>query len=166
MKPLYNQLKQNHYSSNSTKANYLSPTALYTQLGFSEKEVQELTKDTSPYYNTCAVRMSLALLKCGVPFQGRMLLKGGAFKGKKIEPGAKLLADQLVKASAFGWPEIFHKPQEASQSLKNRTGVVFFNAIEGYGGGHIDLVETEGNHLECHSDCYPTCREIWFWELK
>lgn len=79
-----------------------------------------------------------------------------------IEAGAKLLADQLVKPSVFGRPEIIKNPTNILSELDNKQGVVFFWKITGYGGGHIDLIEP---NLVCHSNCYSGCKEIWFWPL-
>lgn len=164
MKPLYSQLKKHHYSSNESSPDFISREALFNELGYSEEDL--LSKNPA-YQNTCAIRMSLALLKTSVNFQGRLLIKSGPYKGRKIEPGAKLLADQLNKDSAFGLAEIYTDIRKAGQSLKKRKGVIFFNAITGYGGGHIDLVEpVNDNMIQCHSDCYINCREVWFWELS
>ncbi|MBL1259899.1 MAG: hypothetical protein COB33_005115, partial [Thiotrichaceae bacterium] len=70
--------------------------------------LDELIKRNPVYVNTCAVRVSLALLKTGVSFTGRLPVKEGDFKGKKVEAGAKLLADQLMKPDAFGKPKIIN----------------------------------------------------------
>lgn len=45
--------------------------------------------------------MSVALIKSGVRFNGRLTIKSGDWKGKKIETGAKLLADQLSRADVL-----------------------------------------------------------------
>jgi hypothetical protein len=42
--------------------------------------------------------------------------------------------------------------------------------IEGYGGGHIDLVAPgflppPATNV-CHSDCHFAAKEIWLWELE
>lgn len=164
MKPLYAQLKKNHYSSHETSADFLSRSALFNEIGYSESELLNVNPG---YQNTCAIRMSLALLKCNVSFHGRLLIKAGVYKGKKIEPGAKLLADQLYQQGVFGNAEIYTDIRKAGQELKKRKGVIFFNAITGYNGGHIDLIEpVNDNVMQCHSDCYADCREIWFWELS
>jgi len=70
--------------------------------------------------------MSLALLKCDVNFQGRLSIKSGPYKGKKIEPGAKLLADQLYKKNVFGAAEVYTDIRQAGEKLRNRKGIVFF----------------------------------------
>ncbi|MFE8100781.1 T6SS effector amidase Tae4 family protein [Brenneria goodwinii] len=164
MKPLYTQLKKYHYSSNEARPGYISREQLFTEIGY---DASVLIRSNPGYMNTCAVRMSLALLKCGVFFTGRLPVKAGPYKGKKIEPGAKLLADQLYKESVFGKAEIYVDIRQTGQKLKNRKGVIFFNNIADYNGGHIDLLEPVGdNIMQCNSNCYTDCKEIWFWELN
>lgn len=163
MKPLFSQLKQNHYSSNYSSAAYLSAEELYAEIGY---DVQALMKENTGYANTCAVRMSLALIKSGVRFKGRLPIKEGVYKGRTIEPGAKLLADQLQKSTTFGKAVVFLDTKEAEKWIKKKKGAVFFNKITHYDGGHIDLIEPENAALLCHSHCYFNCKEVWFWELS
>lgn len=164
MRPLYEQLKRNHYSSNEAHPDFVSRGSLFLEIGYN---ADELIKSNPGYQNTCAVRLSLALLKCNIAFSGRLPIKAGPYKGNKIEPGAKLLADQLYKGHVFGKAEIYTDIRKAGLSLRNRKGVVFFNIISGYGGGHIDLLEPlSDNVFQCHSNCYVDCKELWFWELR
>ena len=99
MKPTFSKLKSNYYSSNELNENYASGEDVYAEFGISH---ENLIKQNPAYVNTCAARMSLALLKSDVTFIGRLPVKSGKFKGKFVETGAKLLADQLMKPSAFG----------------------------------------------------------------
>ncbi|MEG6014141.1 T6SS effector amidase Tae4 family protein [Enterobacter hormaechei] len=164
MRPLYEQLKRQHYSSNHTRAGFASGEQVFSEIGY---DYSTIIKQQPAYENTCAVRMSLALLKCNVEFTGRLPIKTGPYKGKTIEPGEKLLADQLYKSHVFGKAEIFKDREAGARSMLGRKGVVFFNKIDGYGGGHIDLIEPlSNNSFICNSDCFPYCQEIWFWELK
>lgn len=158
MKPTYQKLKSNHYSSEPSSSEYLSGSDLYTEIGY---KIEDLIKQNPGYQNTCATRMSLALLKCDVSFVGRLSVKKGLYKHKKIETGAKLLADQLHKE--FKGTEIFTDTKKAQTALFNKKGVVFFNKITGYDGGHIDLIEPNN---QCHSHSYFDCQEVWFWALE
>lgn len=160
MRPGYSALKANHYSSTPGNDNYRTGNAVFSEIGI---DLAALMKDNRAYENTCAVRMSIALLKCKVVFEGRMKIKSGAFKGLKIEPGAKLLADALSK-STFGKPK-YLSPATAPKEIGTKKGLVFFDRVIGYGGGHIDLIEPQSNTQVCHSDCYFVCKEVWFWEL-
>lgn len=164
MKPLYEQLKRQHYSSNRSRPGYVPAAQLFAELGYDH---DALLKKHPDFINTCAVRMSLALLKNSVEFTGRFPINSEQFKGKKFEPGAKLLADQLYRPNVFGKAEIYTDARDAALKLINRRGVVFFNKIENYGGGHIDLIEPLTHEsLVCNSDCFPNSKEIWFWELQ
>lgn len=125
MKPLYVQIKKNHYSSNESSPDFVPRSTLFSEIGYSESE---LLKANPGYQNTCAIRMSLALLKCNVSFQGRLLVKTGDYKGKKIEPGAKLLADQLYQSNVFGKAEIYTDIRKAGQELKKEK--VLFSSMQ------------------------------------
>jgi hypothetical protein len=88
MKPLYETLKNNHYSSNEESFFFLSRKELYNEIGYDD---EVLIMENNAYQNTCAVRMSLALIKSGVHFNGRLNIKSGPYKGRTVEPGSKLL---------------------------------------------------------------------------
>jgi hypothetical protein len=163
MKPSFATLKASHHSSDYASPSYRSGEAIYADIGY---ELTALTKQNPGYINTCAVRMSLALLETGVPFVGRLSIKAGKHKGKRVEPGAKLLADQLAKRTVLGTPEIFTDPAAALKELSKKYGLVFFNKITGYDGGHIDLIEPGNANPLCNSHCYFNCKEVWFWELR
>lgn len=162
MKPTFATLKSNYYSSNELQSNYVSGSDLYAEMGINH---EKLIKQNPAYINTCAARVSLALLKSNVSFQGRLPIKSGKFIGKKIETGAKLLADQLKKPELFGMPEIY-KPANFQQKIKGKKGVVLFWKITGYGGGHIDLIDSLTTNTVCSSGCYYQSKEIWFWPLQ
>lgn len=159
MKPQYGTLKGNHYSSNQHSADFVDAEALYKEIGYNHSD---LVKQNPGYINTCATRMSLALLKSGISFGGRLKIKSGTFEGKSVEPGAKLLADKLLHI--FGRPQIY-QPNEFLKSPTNKRGVVFFWKINNYGGGHIDLIEISNTGALCHSNCFFSCKEVWFWAL-
>lgn len=161
MKPRYDVLKKHYYSSTKGAANYVDGIDLYKEMGIDQVALME---SNPAYYNTCAARVSLALIKSGVSFTGRMKIKEGEFKGKLIEPGAKLLADQLMKADVFGRPKML-TPTSAIKYLVGKKGVIFFWKMVGYGGGHIDLIELEHTLAICQSQCYMDSKEIWFWDL-
>lgn len=158
MKPSFSMLKKNHYSSN-----IVSGYDLYKEIGYDYATLQQ---QNSGYINTCATRMSLALIKSGVKFDGRLTIKDGNWKGRKIEAGAKLLADQLSRPGVFGKPVIWRDSDKFKAELGNKKGVVFFWKITGYDGGHIDLIEPTTAGAICNSHCYFSCKEIWFWELN
>lgn len=160
MKPSFSTLKVNHYSSNELSASYVDKGSLYEEIGY---DIDNLLKQNPGYANTCATRMSLALIKSRVSFQGRLKIKAGPYKNYSVEPGAKLLADQLYRSS-LGKPQIF-KAANAISNLRGKKGIVFFWKMDGYNGGHIDLIEPMNAILVCNSACYPSSKEIWFWAL-
>jgi hypothetical protein len=150
MKILYSTLINNHYTSDPGRSDYVSGETLYSEIGYSQAE---LVKENPAYENTCATRMSLALIKAGIPFQGRLKVKAGKYTGKTFEPGAKLLADQFALPSLLEKPEIF-RGVDISAKLSGKKGVVFFWKIDNYGGGHIDLIAPINNVQVCNSACY------------
>lgn len=164
MKPLYERLNNNHYSSTEETHNFLSRKELYKEIGYDD---EVLIKESKAYKNTCATRMSLALIKSGVHFNGRLKIKSGPYKGRHIEPGSKLLADQLSREGVFGKPKIYKGgPSELIAKLNGKKGVIFFWKLAGYGGGHIDLIEVDKFTEVCHSQCNFLCQEVWFWPLN
>lgn len=162
MKPIYAVLKSHHNSSEITSSSYLSAEGLYKEIGY---DVNSLIKQSPGYANTCATRMSIALIKSSVSFIGRIKIKAGKYAGRSIEPGARLLADQLARPEVLSRPKIFTKPTDAPAYLMGKQGIIFFWKIVGYDGGHIDLVESSNSTQVCNSHCYFSCREIWFWQL-
>lgn len=163
MKPDYAKLKKNHYSSDYAYPSYVSGEDLYSEIGY---DLQALIKEDPHYENTCATRMSLALIKSDVAIAGRRRIKAGPNKGRLFETGAKLLADELKKPGIFGPPTLYMDADRTAKALKGKQGVVFFWKIVGYDGGHIDLIESATSDLLCHSHCYFKCKEVWFWGLS
>lgn len=161
MKVHHSILASQHYSSDRASPSYKSEKDVYKEIGYN---LDDLMKQDPTYKNTCAVRMSLTLIKCGVDFLGRLKIKDGPHKSKTIEPGAKLLADQLARPTVFGRPDVF-SPQDAVARLSGQKGMVLFWKITGYGGGHIDLIEAATTVQTCNSQCYFASKEIWFWPL-
>lgn len=120
------------------------------------------------YANTCAIRVSLALIKCGMNIPGRARIKVGPYRNKLIEMGQGNLSFMLADKSRLGAPEKF-KGADYEKAIGNRSGVVsFWNLVPGiYEHGHIDIVSAPTGRLrECGSDCWWTSKEVWFWALK
>lgn len=168
---LYSTLKKNYYSSNPGSSNYKGAKDLYAEMGI---DFDALLKESAAYENTCAARMSLALLKSGASFTGRLPVKSGPHKGKKIETGAKLLADQLNKVIGKVVPysekldeikPFYVDRAKAVGALTGKKGIIYFDKIDSYGGGHIDLIEPADNISVCNSGCYFACAQVWFWPL-
>ncbi|GAB3436687.1 type VI secretion system amidase effector protein Tae4 [Massilia solisilvae] len=118
--------------------------------------------------NTCAVRMSLALIRAGVPVQGeRLLVQAGECQGKLLQPSQTKLARFLARG--WGAPERYAGGPAAQKGIGNRHGVISFYHLWGPTDrqGHIDLVAPYSlNDLACEEDCYWSSTEVWFWSLK
>lgn len=140
--------------------------ALFRLLGW-----DDLIKNAA-YANTCAIRVSLALLRSGVHIPGgRLPVKIGAHKGKMIEPGQAKLSMILARPTMLGTPEKFSGGTGTVDGIGQRSGIVsFFRLIPGlYEGGHIDIVSPllgGTGALACGTDCYWTSKQVWFWPLK
>ncbi|EOD1046160.1 T6SS effector amidase Tae4 family protein [Citrobacter farmeri] len=163
MKPSFSTLKNNHNSADFSNPDFVESKEFYAGIGYDQGKLGV------QFENTCAARMSVALIKSGVKFNGRLLpIKEGKWKGVRLETGAKNLADELSRSSVFGKPAIWRDPAKFQTELGNKRGVVFFWKIDGYNGGsgsHIDLIEPASAGAVCHSHCYFNCKQIWFWEL-
>jgi hypothetical protein len=130
----------------------------YEKLGWSD-----LTHNPS-FFDTCAIRMSVALNGAGVPVVGWLRIKAGPLKGKSVEPSQAKLSRWLKEQ--WGDPEVYRSVDEARRGIANRTGVVSFFGLHPSGGGHIDLVKPDGHGFhECAVACYFDSREIWFWPV-
>jgi hypothetical protein len=156
MRPHFQTLKK-HYPRRED----VTRPDLFKSIGW-----QDLINDAN-YANTCAIRMSLALLRCGVNVPGRMRINDGPFKGKLIEPGQAKLSAILSRTAFLGAPERYDR-SHAARSIGGRSGIVsFFRLTRDYTGGHIDIVSpSTGGIQTCGSDCYWTSREIWFWPIS
>jgi hypothetical protein len=116
------------------------------------------------YWDTCAIRMSIGLLRAGVTLPGaRMRAKAGTIEGKWIEPGQAKLSSILDRL--WGKPEVYTSEQAARAGIGQRNGVVSFQN-RGGNQGHIDLIAM-GDHgfLDCARSCFFSALTIWFWPL-
>jgi len=154
--------------------NYPTPAEFTHDQLFQELGWDDLIGN-STYANTCAIRMSLCLIRSGITIPGRLQVKKGTYKDKWIEPGQKRLSTNLASEDLFGPPAKF-KLKDRGKQLSNKKGIVSFMSIPGYIidgalSGHIDLVKS-GKFLwffdsfECAESCYWDSKEFWFWSLK
>lgn len=127
------------------------------------------------FYNTCAIRMSLALLGAGFPNPGTYPIKAGKYKGRMIETGQRRLSNWLVRH--IGKPEEYKSGLEAEKAIEARHGIVSFFSIYGDNNpqGHIAIVSMDrwGKYIRCGHEidgtatgCYWSSRKVWFWPLK
>ena len=126
------------------------------------------------FYNTCAIRMSLALLGAGYPNPGQWPVVAGKYKGRAIETQQRRLSAWLTRH--VGQPEKFKDGQSAERAIGERRGIVSFFGIYGDAQpqGHIAIVSKDrwGRYLRCGNEidgtatgCYWSSREVWFWPL-
>jgi hypothetical protein len=108
-KPTFSALQSNHYSGDTSKPNSKTAEEVYKEIGRSDLYVK--------YPDTCALRMSLALLKSGVSFTGRkgFDIRDGPHKGTIYEPGAIGLAEKLK--TVFGTLSPFVPEKKSASGL-------------------------------------------------
>ena len=138
----------------------VSREILYSEIGYPEYGKNML------WENTCAIRVSLALVKSGINLPGHLRIKAGPHKGKKIEQGQARLSRYLVRI--LGEPEKYKPGNPAQSAIGNRKGIVSFYKLYGATDtqGHIDIVGPgAGGYLYCSGGCYWGSDEIWFWPL-
>lgn len=133
---------------------------LFTELGWAD------IIDHAGYKDTCAIRMSMALLHTGLTIPGAsMRVKAGPLKGKRIEPRQRRLSTTLKQL--WGQPESYGSEKTARAAIGDRSGLISFFRIGGGPGGHIDLINPGPNGFaECMRSCFFGCQEIWFWPLR
>lgn len=154
-RPSYALLQLHYPSSQKVKAN-----ELFQMIGHPEKAHDPL------WQNTCAIRVSLALLGAGVSIPaGFLYVKTGKYKGRSLEIKQEALAAFLERE--WGEPEKFATAL-MKERVADRCGVIrFLNLWGPYDPqGHIDLVAPDQwNRLMCQGSCYPHAVEVWFWPL-
>ncbi len=139
--------------------NTLTTAELYTQLGWPD------LVGKPAWVNTCAIRMSLALLHSKVPVVGRLKIKQGDLIGKLVEPGQNTLSDWLVQR--HGEPERYQTfDVNWRGKLLGKRGIVSFMRIPNYSGGHIDLLSHKTTDAVCSRSCFFDADEIRFWPLN
>ncbi|MGH8854055.1 MAG: T6SS effector amidase Tae4 family protein [Telluria sp.] len=147
----------------------VSRDELYQWIGYPENA------NNANFYNTCAIRMSLALLGAGFPSPGTWPIKAGKFRGRSIEIRQRKLSAWLVRH--LGEPAKFKSGQEAERAIGDRRGIVSFFSIYGDSNpqGHIAIVSRDrwGRYIRCGNEfdgtatgCYWSAREVWFWPLS
>jgi hypothetical protein len=102
----------------------------------------------SLYFNQCAIRLSIALIKSGVDLSSTKNITnpGGETFTKKGEVlGAFNLAMFLKNKNVLGLPDVYNgTTQNVLSLIRGKTGIIFFqNFIEdgrrAYSATHIDL---------------------------
>lgn len=155
MNPLFAVVKANHMGRQ-----FRAPQ-VYEAIGYPADMALE-----PAWGNTCAIRMSIALIAAGIKIRpGRLKIKAGRFKDEMIEPGQDRLSKFLVHA--IGKPEKYRGGEVARNTIAWRRGIISFFSLHGTNQGHIDLVSvTDWPELQCSSSCYWDATEVWFWALK
>lgn len=142
--------------------NQVPMPALYASIGHPEYATD------GRMINTCAVRLSVALVGCGVPIRpGNITVLAGKHVGARLESGQARLSNCLTRL--WGAPERFDSGPAARKALLNSRGVINFHQLYGATDqqGHIDLVapDTWGEAI-CADDCYWQSVEVLFWPLR
>lgn len=150
----------------------VDPTELYQWIGYPENI------SNPNFHNTCAIRLSLALLGAGFPNPGAYPVKAGKYKGRLIETRVRLLSKFLKRH--LGEPEKYKNGPEAEKAVGSRHGIISFFQLYGPSeslSGHISLVAKgtgEWASLRCGREvegpdkptgCYWQATEVWFWPL-
>lgn len=166
MSPLFSVLKTHHMGRAVTVPE------VYDAIGH-----PELALDPD-WGNTCAIRMSIALVAAGVKIRtgpARLRIKAGSaasqalkpFIGEQLEPSQRVLSDFLVRS--IGKPEKFRGGPKARNTIAWRRGIASFFQLHGDRDrqGHIDLVSVQDwPSIQCNGSCYWDSVEVWFWPLK
>ena len=163
MKVPFNVLRKHFPDTDS-----VSLEELYQWIGYPENI------GNANFVNTCAIRMSLALLGAGFPNPGAWPIKGGKYKGRMIETKQRKLSNWLVRH--LGQPEKFKSGKEAQDRIATRRGIISFFKLHGPtdNQGHIAIVAINrweifrcGPERDDHATgCFWNSAEIWFWPFS
>ncbi|XUY29437.1 type VI secretion system amidase effector protein Tae4 [Agrobacterium sp. rho-8.1] len=161
MRVNFDTLYANYPSSDVSRGTHVSQKDLFKEMGWDD------FIGNPNYNNTCAIRVSIALVKSGVNIvPSSHKIQKGPFAGKGVQVSMRRLADLLAQNNYLGRHEDY-TPATAQNGIGARKGVVAFNDIPGYsGGGHIDLVLGGADATQCGSHCYYNSKTIWFWPLQ
>lgn len=156
---------RNHYPD----VDSITQAELYQWIGYPEHI------DHPHWENTCAIRLSLALLGAGFPDPGVYPVKAGRYKGRRIETMQKALSKYLVRQ--LGEPEKYTNGLEAEKKIDTRHGIIsFFQlygptseqghiAIVAKGSGMWGIVRCGREGAYAPTGCYWSSVEVWFWPL-
>jgi hypothetical protein len=121
-----------------------SHSALFASLGWSD------VLNNPNYKNTCSVRMSLCLVRCGMRFPVTYA-KDSIRNPRHALNGARLILTQDTLSDYLGkwWGAAERFKTDEVSKLSGRQGVISFFGIPGYVlpsglGGHIDLLDETG----------------------
>lgn len=155
MKPLFDVLKAHHLGS------AVPPTQVYEAIGYPPEMALE-----AAWANTCAIRMSIALVAAGVKIRpGHLRIRAGRFKDEMVEVRQCDLSHFLVHQIAQ--PEKFRNGSDAQNAIAWRRGIISFFRLHGTNQGHIDLISViDWPQVKCSGSCYWDSSEVWFWPLK
>jgi hypothetical protein len=133
---------------------------LWRWIGHSEKILEPRWR------NTCAIRMSLALVGAGIRLpDGFLRVQTGKYRGELLEIKQEALAHYLIQI--WGEPEKFGAAR-LRESVGARRGVIRFVGLWGPFDpqGHIDLLCHDEHHrLACEGGhVYEHAVECWFWK--
>lgn len=163
--------------------------SLYRDLGWDD------LIDKEGYENTCAVRMSLCLTKCGMSLPqisaSALKIKKGKLTGKWLEVNRERLANYLKQRDVWGDPIVETSSAKMRKQIGIGGGVISFGPLPGYRGGHIDVATGSGpaesmllgalvganltslianlgleSTVTCGSHCYWDASEFWFWRTR
>lgn len=149
------------------RKNYPAPTEVLSKQLWGSIGHPEKASDPQ-WQNTCAIRLSLALLGAGMVIEpGFLEVKSGKFAKRMLAITVVGLSDYLTRQ--WGEPEKISGAL-AWERIYNRMGVIRFVQLWGPFDpqGHIDLIgPTEKNRVaECAGACFFHAVEVWFWELQ
>ena len=137
--------------------------------------------DQKVYANQCAINLSAALMRSGVPLTGFR----GTLSWQKEKPKYPVRAQELANWLKTTFPRIptrFEEvsPKNFSEKLFGKRGIIFFQNYWGLGnqGDHIDLWNvsrlthwTSWARIQLHisggswSD-YRKAESVWFWGIS
>lgn len=115
---------------------------LYRWIGYPQK-----INDPN-FYNTCAIRVSLALLGAGYPNPGQWPVVAGKYKGRAIETQQRRLSAWLTRH--VGQPEKFKGGQSAERAIGERRAA----------SGAASSRSSASTATPGHKDTLPSSRRI------
>lgn len=124
----------------------------------------------SSYDNTCAIRLSVALIGAGQPIPSDLAQLDGGHKdaqGRDLivrVPTAKRLLERLIGPSTWGASKA-SGADIADGLIPAWTGVLLYLVPNGDASGHVDLWDKEHCTIDCHNTFARASSSVELWRV-
>jgi hypothetical protein len=125
------------------------------------------------YDNTCTIRLSATFNRSGFPVPAALAAQDGGLRDGQGNPIAiRVATGEAVVRHYFGdyfWGENHQPGSPLDPPLSDvpaRRGILIYRVNGGDAGGHVDLWDSHGCRIDCHSQFALNCYAIALWTIQ